>query len=102
ELDLFMRLRLAMLSARLNDTPETRQRLLPTLLRTMIDERLRGQEAQRQNIRVADDEVQMRIDELARRNELTPDQFAQGLAQNGILIETLQDQVRTELAWARL
>src|SRR5690606_10731031 len=42
------------------------------------------------------------IGEMARRNELTPDQFAQGLAQNGILIEVLQDQIRTELAWARL
>lgn len=102
ELDLYMRLRLAMLSARLNDTPETRQRLLPTLLRTMIDERLRGQEAARQGIRVADDEVQMRIGEMARRSNLSPEEFEQGLAGSGVMIEVLQDQVGTELAWARL
>lgn len=102
ELDLYMRLRLAMLSARLSDTPETRQRLLPTLLRTMIDERLRAQEAKRQNIRVSDDEVSSRVNDLARRNELSLEQFTQVLGQNGILIETLQDQIRVELAWARL
>ncbi|WP_133614837.1 peptidylprolyl isomerase [Dongia mobilis] len=102
ELDLYMRLRLAMVTARLNDTPETRQRLLPTLLRTMIDERLRGQEAARQNIQVADDEVNMRIGQMARRSDLTPDQLAQALAGNGISIDILRDQIQTELAWARL
>ncbi|MBI2254454.1 MAG: peptidylprolyl isomerase [Proteobacteria bacterium] len=102
ELDLFMRMRLAMISAKLNDTPETRQRLLPTLLRTMIDERLKTQEAKRQNVSVAAGEVQQRIDDLAKRNGLTTDQFAQTLQNNGILIDIMADQIKTELAWARL
>jgi peptidyl-prolyl cis-trans isomerase SurA len=102
ELDLFMRMRLAMVSAKLNDTPETRQRLLPTLLRTMIDERLKVQEAKRQNIPVAPTEVQQRIDGLAKRNGITADQFAETLQQNGISIDILADQIKTELSWARL
>ena len=102
ELDLFMRLRLAMMTARLNDTPETRQRLLPTLLRTMIDERLRAQEARRQNITVANNEISLRVADLARRNDLTVDQFGQVLAQNGILLDVLEEQIAVELAWARL
>ena len=102
ELDLYMRLRLAMLSARLEDTPETRQRLLPTVLRTMIDERLRDQEAARQGITVSEEEVTRRIAELAKRNNMELDQFGQMLAQNGILIETLEDQLHVDLSWARL
>lgn len=102
ELDLYMRLRLAMLSARLEDTPETRQRLLPTVLRTMIDERLRDQEAARQGINVDNNEVSRRITELAQRNGMDRDQFGQFLAQNGVLLETLEDQIHVELAWARL
>lgn len=102
ELDLFMRMRLAMVSAKLNDTPETRQRLLPTLLRTMIDERLKTQEAKRQNVSVSSSEVQQRIEDLAKRNGFTLDQFAETLQRNGILIDTLADQIKTELAWARL
>jgi peptidyl-prolyl cis-trans isomerase SurA len=102
ELDLFMRMRLAMVSAKLNDTPETRQRLLPTLLRTMIDERLKVQEAKRQNIPVAPTEVQQRIDGLAKRNGISADQFAETLQQNGISIDILADQIKTELSWARL
>lgn len=102
ELDLYMRLRLAMLSARLQDSPETRQRLLPTLLRTLIDERLRAQEARRLNIKVSDDEVRMRVQEIAGRNSLSIDQFAGVLQQNGIMMEALQDQIRVELGWVRL
>ena len=102
ELDLFMRMRLAMISAKLNDTPETRQRLLPTLLRTMIDERLKAQEAKRQSISVSTPEVQQRIDDLAKRNGITTDQFAQTLEQNGITVDVLADQIKTELSWARL
>lgn len=102
ELDLFMRMRLAMVSARLNDTPETRQRLLPTLLRTMIDERLKAQEAKRQSIPVSATEVQQRIDDLAKRNGVSPDQFAEMLGQNGILIDVLADQIKIDLGWARL
>jgi peptidyl-prolyl cis-trans isomerase SurA len=102
ELDLFMRMRLAMVSAKLTDTPETRQRLLPTLLRTMIDERLKNQEAKRQNVSVAASEVQQRIDDLAKRNGLSTDQFAATLQSNGILVDTLAEQIKTELAWARL
>ena len=47
ELDVYMRLRMAMLSARLEDTEETRQRLLPQVLRNLIDDRLKMQEAKR-------------------------------------------------------
>ncbi|WP_374383306.1 peptidylprolyl isomerase [Dongia sp.] len=102
ELDLFVRMRLAMVSAKLNDTPETRQRLLPTLLRTMIDEKLKSQEAKRQNIPVSTSEVQRRIDELAKRNGMTTEQLSQTLQQNGIFIDVLAEQIRTDLSWARL
>lgn len=102
ELDLFVRMRLAMVSAKLSDTPETRQRLLPTLLRTMIDEKLKSQEAKRQNIPVAPAEVQQRVDELAKRNGVTTEQLAQMLQQNGIVIDVLAEQIKTDLSWARL
>lgn len=102
ELDLFMRMRLAMISTRLNNTPELRQRLLPALLRTMIDERLKAQEAKRQNIPVAASEVQQRVSEIAKQSGLTVEEFAQTLQSNGILIDVLADQIKTDIAWARL
>src|SRR4051812_39894804 len=68
QLDVFPRLRLAMLSARLQDTPETRQRLLPQVMRTLIDDHLKLQEAKAQGVTVGEGDVSGRIDNLARKN----------------------------------
>ena len=52
ELDVYMRLRMAMLSAQLQDTEETRRRLLPQVLRNLIDDRLKMQEATRTGVHI--------------------------------------------------
>ncbi len=102
ELDVFMRLRMAMLSAHLQDTPETRQRLLPTVMRTLIDEHLKTQETKRKGINVPPSEVDRRIDDLAKRNNMSRTDFDGMLVGNGILVDTLADQISAELGWARL
>src|ERR1051325_12255055 len=51
ELDVYMRLRMAMLSAKLDDNDETRRRLLPQVLRNLIDDHLKLQEAKRQGVK---------------------------------------------------
>src|SRR5262249_24279012 len=68
ELDVYMRLRMAMLSAKLEDSDETRRRLLPQVLRNLIDDRLKMQEAKRTNINVNPADVERRIAMLAERN----------------------------------
>jgi peptidyl-prolyl cis-trans isomerase SurA len=102
ELDVYMRLRMAMLSARLEDTEETRTRLLPQVLRSLIDERLKLQEAQRAGIKVNPADVERRINALAERNKMTRDELTSFLEGNGILVEAVADQMMAELSWARL
>jgi peptidyl-prolyl cis-trans isomerase SurA len=102
QLDVFTRLRLAMLSARLQDTPETRQRLLPTVMRTLIDEHLKLQEAQSEGVTVGDGEVNARISVMAKRNNMSREDFETELSSNGILVSALEDQQRSDIAWARL
>ncbi len=102
ELDIYMRLRMAMLSARLEDTPETRDRLMPQVLRNLIDDRLKLQEAKRQNITVNPADIEKRIDAIAERNNMSRDELTSFLRGNGILVEALADQMTAELSWARL
>lgn len=102
ELDIYMRLRMAMLSARLEDTPETRDRLMPQVLRNLIDDHLKLQEAKRENINVNPADVEKRIDALAERNNMSRDELTDFLRGNGILLEALADQIKAELGWARL
>ena len=102
QLDVFTRLRAAILSAQLEDTPETRQRLLPTVMRTLIDEHLKLQEAKAEGVTVGDGEVNARIANLAKRNNMSREDFETMLSGNGVLISALGDQIRSDIAWARL
>lgn len=102
ELDVYMRLRMAMLSAKLQDNDETRKRLLPQVLRNLIDDRLKMQEAKRAGIKINPADVEQRINRLAERNNLTRAQLEEFLKGNGILVDAVADQITAELNWARL
>jgi peptidyl-prolyl cis-trans isomerase SurA len=101
-LDLAVRTRMAILSSSLPDTPEMRNRVARQVLRAMIDERLMLQEAARQNIVVQQAEIDAELSKLAERNGVTLDQFGAYLAQNGVLLEPLAEQVRATIAWSKL
>lgn len=101
-LDVSMRIRMAIVSSRLEDTPEIRQRLMPQVLRGLIDEQLKLQEAKRLGVTIPPEEINARLNQLAKQNGLTLQQFETVLNQNGILLETVAKQIEAELAWARL
>lgn len=100
-LDLDQRLRLVALSSGLQLTEDVRQRLLPQVLRTMIDERLQLQEATDNGISVTDRELSQEITNLAERNNIPIPQFPRFLESQGIDIETLRAQLRAQIAWAK-
>ncbi|MBX6320757.1 MAG: peptidylprolyl isomerase, partial [Rhodospirillaceae bacterium] len=102
QFDLAARIRMAIVSSNLEDTPEVRQRLGPQVLRALIDDRLKMQEAKRQGITVSDADIDSRIDQLAQQNGMTRADFERALKRSGIPPEILSDQIRTDVAWARL
>jgi len=102
QLDVFTRLRMSMLSAQLQDTPENRQHLLPTVMRSLIDEHLKAQEARSEGVTVGDGEVNARIEATARRNNMSREDFESMLTGNGVLVSTMADQIRSDIAWNRL
>lgn len=100
-LDLEQRLRLVALSSNLRLDQQTRQRLMPQVLRGLIDERLQVQEAENNGVTISDREVDDEVRNLAERNNIPPVQFPAFLASRGIELETLRVQIRSQLAWAR-
>ena len=102
QLDVVTRLRAVMVAARLEDTPEMRKRLLPTVMNRLIDEHLKLQEAKAQGVTVGDGAVNGRIANLARRNNMSLEDFESMLASNGILVSALADQIRADVAWGTL
>ena len=84
------------------DNAETRQKLAPQILRSLIEEQLRMQEAVKQKIVIDDNEVKAGFAQIAQQNNMTPEQFQAELHQAGVNDKTLMDQVRTQIAWAKL
>jgi peptidyl-prolyl cis-trans isomerase SurA len=102
QFDLVARIRMAIVSSNLEDTPEVRQRLAQQVLRSLIDDRLKVQEATKQGVTVTSAEVNERIAQLAQQNGMSTADFERVLSGNGIPIDALSDQIRSELAWIKL
>lgn len=100
--DLSARIRLVMASARLPDTPETRQRLVPAVLRSLIDETLELQEAKRLNITVSTDEIQQAVTRIAKQNDMSVPQLQEFLKRSDVPLEAMVSQVRAALAWSKV
>lgn len=100
--DLGARLRVALFSSRLDDTPENRRRLASPVLRALIDERLQMQEAKRLNIAASDEEMAQSVARVESGNRMPPGglkQLANGLQ---VPYETLTDQIRAQFIWVKV
>ncbi len=101
-LDVEMRVRMAIMSSSLQDTPEVRERLRSQVLRGLIDDRLKLQEATRLGVKVNDKEIADAIGDLAQQNNMTVDQLKDALRSGGVLVEAVEDQIRAESAWGKI
>lgn len=99
--DLQERLKFIIATSNLPDGPETRRRLTTQVLRGLIDERLRLQEAARLNIEVTDEEIDDAIARVEAQNKMRPGQFRAFLARRGIGEDTALAQIRAQIAWAK-
>jgi peptidyl-prolyl cis-trans isomerase SurA len=100
--DLEARMHLVIASSGLNPTPEIRQRLARQVLRGLIDERLRMQEARRRNVEVTETDMERAVRILEDQNNIPPGGLDQFLESNGIPRETLMSQIRGQIAWGKL
>jgi peptidyl-prolyl cis-trans isomerase SurA len=102
EADIGNRARLFAISTGLPLSPEVIDRLKAQILRQLIDERLRVQEAQRRKIVIQDTEIAAAIKDIEGRNNLQPGALRAKLASDGVSARTLIDQIRAQLAWSRM
>jgi peptidyl-prolyl cis-trans isomerase SurA len=100
--DLRSRLKMVMLSSNFPDSPETRQRIAGQVLRTIVDEKLEMQEAKKQNVAATEDELKKAIAQIAKQNNMQPDQLDEVLKAHGIDRSALIDQLTASIVWAKL
>lgn len=100
--DLTSRIKMVELSTNLPDSPEARQRLMPQVLRSMVDEKLQMQEAKHQHINATDDELRKAITQIEQQNNMQAGQLNAVLKAHGIDRGTMVDQLTAAIVWAKL
>ena len=100
--DLNMRLNLVVALSALPDTNVTRQRLGPQVLRSLIDDELKRQEANRLGIPVSEGEIESALRRLEKGNGLDKGGLDKFLASRNIQKSSLTTQIESEIAWGKL
>ena len=100
--DVENREKLFALSTGLRIAPEIMDRLAPQITRALIDERLQLQEMLRRKIVVPDADIASAIGEIEKRNGMKPGALRANLANEGVALRTLVDQIRVQLGWTRV
>ncbi|MBL4870190.1 MAG: peptidylprolyl isomerase [Robiginitomaculum sp.] len=101
-LDLRQRALFMMATQGVEPTEESQKRILAQAMKNLVDEKLQLQESKKYDQTISNEAVEQGIETLITRNGLSVEEFTSRLAGAGISISTLQDQVRSEIAWERI
>lgn len=102
ESDLDARMRLVFATAGLRDTKDNRAKARSQALNSLVEEQLKIQEAERQNIVITPEEVNQGFEAIAAQNKMTGEQFADLMQKQGISKSTLLNQIKAQIAWTKV
>ena len=100
--DLRDRIRLVLFLTGIQDTAESRRRIVNQVLRTLVDERLQLQEARKRNVSVSEDDIALSVSDMERANRMVAGSLASVMADNRVSYESLRAQFRARVAWSKL
>lgn len=93
------RLKLVLLSTGIKDNSETRKKMIPQILHSMIEERLQLAEIKRTHIEVPPEEIKMAWNSIEKQNNMPSGSLRHYLEENDISIKTLEDQIFVQIGW---
>ena len=100
--DVDNRARLFALSTGMRLSTDIIDRLKPQIVRQLVDERLRMQEAQRRKVIIPDQAIAAAIRDIEQRNNMPPGMLRMRLSVDGVGQRTLISQIRAQLAWTQV
>ena len=99
--DLISRLTLVVAASELKDSSEVRRQLAPQVLRSLIEDKLKLQEAKRLQIHVSQKDIDLALIRMEKQNGMPRGGLDSFLRQNAINKPTLIEQVKAEIAWSK-
>lgn len=100
--DLEYRMRFTLATAGLSDTAETRRRLMPDVIQSLIDERLKAQEAKRLGIKAEKTEISRVIQRMESQANMPPGGMKDYLDRIGVSLESLTGRIEADILWRQI
>ena len=100
--DLEQRVGLVVTTAGIQPTAENVNRIQTQVLRSLVDEKLQLQEANRLEIKVTEEEVEAAFDQIAARNNMSGNDIKQFLVRAGVSVNALRGQLESDIAWNKV
>jgi peptidyl-prolyl cis-trans isomerase SurA len=100
--DIQSRMGLYLITSGLQNTLELQQSLLPQIIDTLVEERLKIQEAERLELETTEEEIRNAITSIEARNGMRPGDFRTLLEEQGIDAETFYGQIEADVAWNKV
>jgi peptidyl-prolyl cis-trans isomerase SurA len=101
-MDLQKRAILVMGTSGIKDNAETRRKLLPQVLRALIEEKLKLQEAKKNNIDVSKEQLAKALVYVEKQNKLPEGGLKKKVEGLGLGLDALEAQLLPEIAWMEL
>ncbi len=100
--DVQSRLGFFLITSGLPNTLETQQRILPQIIDSLVEERLKIQEAERLEIQATEGEIRNAVASIEARNGMRPGDFRLLLEEQGVNVETFYSQIEADVAWNKI
>lgn len=101
-LDVMERAQLVMATSGIPDSPDARQKILPQIVKQLVDEALQKQEADRKNITVSEDEINAAIAGIEAQNNRPAGSLTKFLKSKGVPVQAFLQQVRGQIIWQKI
>lgn len=100
--DLEQRIRLVLTSSGGGSSAAGQGRMREQVLRTLIDEIIQLNAAKKDELEVAESDIDAAIAKIAEQNNTTPEKIMESLRANGVSDGTFRTQIKAELAWSKV
>lgn len=100
--DVDERLKMIAASTGIGNNPDMIEKLRSQIIDMLIDESLKMQEARALKIKVSKAEIDGGFAEIAKNNNIPPEEFAKMIEKSGIRRSTIDDQIRAQIAWGKV
>jgi peptidyl-prolyl cis-trans isomerase SurA len=100
--DVQARMKLIIVSSGMPYTDEIIDKMKPQIMNLLIEEQLKLQEALKLGVEVSEDDIEEGFETIAKQNNFTKQQFRAILTKEGIPPRTIEDQIRSQIAWTKL